>query len=367
MLGLLSVLFVADPMLQSLVSPYLGLVGGVVAFGWIALTVVKVRLLTQALALRLPRAAFALVAMGAAGIALLPFMLASNAQSQLWATTLVGAWLLALALVARPLYRRLVSRDDLDSWGETVLRRGAMGTWCIWGAAALGHAVFWSTEFGLRVDLWLYLVAPLVVAYLSRREGVTWGLASGTLLHALLLPQIFSAVAAMTAATLVLRGFRGPSERRAWSADATPSAHPYRVCQEAPAEPDVVLVCPDPLRPAAKRLYVGALACVYLALFSWSWQGGPLPTHELWLDVPVALLLALAMWRWRSVVAGLVFATIGSHVAWSAGWLPRSVSALELGVGVLAAGFVALLAGVLLDLRQRRPAGEEGAKGDLPG
>jgi hypothetical protein len=357
MLALLTVAYMVDLTLQTSVSAYLGWVGVVAALAWIALTALKLRLLVWSLRLRVSWSVYALALAGAAGIAVLPQLLAARALSVPLATMLIGWWIFgvaALALWTRP---RIESEDQLSPWGQRVLKQASSGSLMLWGLLAAGHVLWWTSQFSLMALVWFLTLAPLLATRLIRREVWVWVTVFAVLaLDAVTMPSGLWLVAPMAAIVLFLRGLRGPLERREGVTDAAPTVHPYRVAEQPPQPTEVTYVQPSPLRPEAKRLYIGALSCAYLGIWTIGWSGSFWLDHALWLDLLFGALLAVALWRWRwrAWPAALALSAMLTHLTVQSGWIPRPTSTAQLGLVVLIAGFVLLGAGLALNTLLRR-------------
>ncbi len=354
MLALLTIAYLVDLTLQTSVSAYLGPIGVIVALAWVGLTALKLRLLVWALRLRVSWSIDALALSGAAGLAVLPQLLAARAMSLPLATMVVGWWFFgvaALALWTRP---RVASRDALSPWGEKVLRLASSGGLTLSGVLAAGHVLWWTSQFSLMPLLWVVSVVPLLATRFIRREVSVWGTVLAVLaLNTVTTPTLFCLVAPLAAVVLTLRGLRGPLERRETEPAPGVAAHPYRLSERPPQPADATYIAPSPLRPEAKRLYLGALGCVYLAIWTIGWSGALWLEHTLWLDLVVGALLTLALWRWRwqAWPAALAIGVMVGHLTIQSG---RMASNTQLGLVMLIAGFVLLGGGLLLNTLLRR-------------
>jgi hypothetical protein len=143
LLGLLAVLYQADPSLLTERSAYLGLGGEVAVVVWLGVFVTKLVALASALRLRLSPSALAVPAFGALAIALLPRLLDGGEASRNGVVAVITFAVLAAGLWTR---REVTSTEPLDAWDEKVLRRSTRATWALWAALFVGHVAFSSVE-----------------------------------------------------------------------------------------------------------------------------------------------------------------------------------------------------------------------------
>lgn len=359
MLALLEVVYLCDLTLQTLVASHLGAVGVAASALWLALFVVKLHALAWALRLRLSPGAALLPSLGAAGLAILPHLLSHRVLVPRSATLLVVWWLFGLAAAGLWSERRVSSRDSLDRWGQTVLRRATRAAWIVWLVLPVGHLLWWSSDFDLRPLPLLFAAATLLATRWMKTEAGVWIAVILALVGvAHLEPVALCSAATMAALVLALRGWR-PQPVTVSRAASPTAAHPYRL--PPGSAPETESYRPAWHRPEARRLYLGALVLLWLALWSAGWQGGAWPAHRLWLDLPLSALLLLVAWRRRLYLALVPLVMVNGHLALERGLVSAPRSSLQWGVVVLASGFAALLVGLLVNWRARgRSHGSEG-------
>jgi hypothetical protein len=346
MLALLEVVYLGDLTFQTGVAPYFGSVGWLVSAAWLSLSCFKIAALAWALRLRLSLAAVLLPGLGAAGLAILPHLLHAEILDQRSAARVIALWLFALVGAGLWWRPRVESREALDEWGQTVLRRALCSVWTLWPVLVVGHAVWWSVDGDLGSPEGLFWAALLLSIHGVRREGWAWVLVGLAL--ALASTTWLSAAALMAAVVLALRSWR----RRARSCDAEdghPSVdHPYRSPGE-PADPALLrrrllLLVATPAAEA-RRYLVGGVFALYVSLWTMGWSGGVLPAHPLWLILGLTVCLLLLAWRGGRTLPALLEAGVLAHllVQWGMIGAPRSL--LQWGTMALSAGFALLVVG----------------------
>lgn len=345
MLAVLAMFYQGDLTLHTDTAPDLGPLGAVTSAAWLALFLAKLSALAWAMKLRLSREAAAAAALGAGGLALLPFVL--DHAGRHGAPALVMLWLFALsALQGRGV---ISSRAPLDEWGGTVLRRAVGLTWLFFAAQLAFHLRFWAEQGHVDVALFLPL-ALLVGTRWASSERATWALVSMTLLLVgALLPHLLSSTALVAAAVLALRGLDRWLARRSVQVQDSPGTAPYRAESVAtPSEPDE-----DTSSPA--RWFLGAALSLHLSLWTLGWSAGPFPSHVLPLDLLFSLLLAAAAFRFRMPLLLLPLVGLWSHATWQARLIPVPRTLMQWGGASIGTGFALLLAslGVSYWLRPR--------------
>jgi hypothetical protein len=235
----------------------------------------------------------------AIGLALVPWLLRDlDARS---ATALVGMWLFVLFGAGLWTSRRVRSLVVLGCSSSVVKDHLLLATWFGGAVMVLAHVAFWATQHARTLGLFVLIPVGLLLATrLCARERGVWALvASALAFGALLMPSQFVSIAGMAAAALVLRALRQPVVQP-HAVDAVPSFGPYRDEAGEPlatplARPTIEFVVAH--RRAMLRLFAGAIGCVYLAMWTPAWTGGPWPMHAWWLDL---LLVAItAIWAKR--------------------------------------------------------------------
>lgn len=363
MLALIEVVYLCDLTFHNGVSSMLEL-GALGSLGWWLLTLAKLRLLAWALRLRLARGVWLTTSAGAAVIAGYPHLLFAHVVGPAQAVPLTGAIVFVVGALALFCERRIESREPLDAWGRTVLRRARRATFAIWGGLGLAHLLFWSLQAEVPALLAILPALLLLYAARARRERNAWIAVAVTLAWlalcaslAPLSPLMVPTTLAMAAVALALRGWLGRHAPIAAGAEAP--CHPYRGAAPPPLEPPDPASPPRaPFGPQAIRCYAGALAFLHLALWSLGWQGGSWPAHLLPLDAALTILLALLAWRGRVRLALAPALAVWLHALATGGLVHGPSSTLGWGGLLLGVGFGALLLGVVVSCLLRSSARE---------
>ncbi len=349
MLALIIALYQCDLTLQTERSVYLGGPGVLATVLWLVSFGLKLRALAGAMKIRLSRSAFGVPLLGAAGLASIPWI-CRLAPSDV-ATPLVGIlvfWILAAGLWT---FRRIESRHLHASWGRTVMRRALRAVWVGWAVALVGHVLF-TGEYGPAFDPTIVVSIAFVLPMRAfRTESRVWAASAATLaVVALVGPQHFAATTVMVGTVLALRAFRTPTllSRQAQLVD-----DPYRFIDEPPRWPTWTLARSSPA--AFERLLAGAWTCLYLAIWTAGWDGGPWPHHTLWLDA--AFVGSALWWTVRRRTSCLLLSTVASAGHWVVvdRVLPTPQSTLQWSLTTIALGFamLAVALGVSVRLRAR--------------
>ncbi len=302
-LGLTAVVFLFDGTFQMEILACLEARG--VAAAWVVLAVLKLAALTFAFKLRATASAWVVPVVAAVAIAWVPQVLdrgSVDRQSVHLLATWLAAALAAWVLTVRP---RVACDAELDAWGETVLRRATNAAWAIWGGFYLAHLVAWGVIFDLPWTS-LYLVpALLLTAFRWQEEGMVWVAGAFAVGLATEVPVTVTPTALVVA---------GVFAWRLW-------------------------------QTGSRRLIVGAVLSLHMALRTIGWQSGPLPEAGLWLVLPTAAVLIILVWRLRltSAALALVAGAIGLREH-----LPQ-LGALGWGTVFLAGGFLSLITGVAIN------------------
>ena len=351
MVGLLAALYQCDLTMHVETSAYLGRVGAVAAFAWVALFALKLRLLAAALELRLSLSALLVPTLGAAGLALLPQLFRDvDTDARTTLTALVGFAVGASALWTS---RHVVSAVGFDYRG----RRAVRGTWLMWAGVALLHVAYWCVELG--VEPWgLVPAALLLTTRWLRRERAVWALAVLTpALVALTDAPSLPVTALMVAVVLALRALRSPLEPVPAAAPLEP---PYRGAGRSPgaeiaadAMPCTSFGSADPA--ARERLLLGSIASLHLAAWTTLSPGGLWCPHLLVLDGPLVIGCVIAAWRLRRWQPIVPLAPLGAHLVVQLGWVTAPRGAAQWGIGSIALGFALLGAGLVASWRAQRP------------
>lgn len=350
MLALITLLYQGDLTLHTETSANLGAVGAIASLAWLALFGGKLAALGRAMRVRIPRSAFGTAVAGASGLALLPWALPRLEPRA--GAALVMLWVFGLAASYRP--ASVESVVPLDAWGATVLRRTTRAAWAMWSALLVLHAGFWSLQLRLDVGAILPVVPLLLVARLAQTERRTWIVVVTTLaLTALVMPASFAAVAFIAGLVLAVRAKSALAAIETTTRERAAAVSPYRVGGRATVERTERVLVPTEGQASFQRLAVGAGSCLYLALATAGWAGGPLPEHVLAYDVVAAVVALVAALRFH-VRAALTPLAIGAgHFVVSARLVPAPKGALQWGGAAIALGFALLLASVAVSYRLR--------------
>ncbi len=340
--ALIAVLYQGDLALCSETYALHGALGKVATTAWLLLFAVKLRALAWALRLELSRSAFAIAVLGASGVALIPPLSRSVEPRALG--TIVGFWAFSVCAAALWTSRRVTSLAPLDAWGRTVLRRSLRAAWSIWGLLAAGHVVFWIGQYHLRPSI-LAPAALLLATRWMRREGhVLLAVATTVVFAARCVPHDLASAALMAAVVLALHALRRPVEPDV----AEPAEHEAYRGAHADVEPTDVA---PGFAVAAPAVVVRQLAwagwAVYLAAWTWSWSGGPLPAHAAPLDLVASLAAVVALARVRVWVAAAPLLATWAHWAIQTRLVRAPQSTLQWGVSCVGAGFGLLLASLV--------------------
>ncbi|MEM9189757.1 MAG: hypothetical protein AAGF12_11310 [Myxococcota bacterium] len=350
LLGLLAVLFQCDLTMQVEMYSYLDGLRWVAGALWFVLFFGKVAALRWAFRLSLPRRSYVLLGVAALGLAVLPQLFrrwSTESRTEgvlLWLFVLVAGWLWST---------RFFTANGLDS----KRTRTIAAAWAIF-AVLLGVRIGWW-GFEYRIDLLVLMpLALLLAARFIGSEVRVWATMTVALAAvALLFPAYFALYSFVAALLCVARSWRRPQRLED---DADPvlvspcpdAASPYRRPPPPPRFPSIVFV-PVAL-PARRRMLLGALATLYLAIWTRGWDGGAFPLHELWLDGAVVLMTLTLAYRWRSILPLLIPFGVVSHPLVQSGHIRAPESALGWAVVSVGAGFVLLIGNVAVALYLRR-------------
>lgn len=348
LLALLAALYQGDLALHTELCAVLGRQGALPSLLWLTAFVAKLFAFGAALRLRLARRAIATVLIGALALAGVPYLLPRLDADA--AGSLVGALVLVIgALAPRRPEEIATSKDTLDAWGKTVLRRSLGATFAIWGGLAALHVLFWAHERPIA----LFRVVPPVLALVLARgkhEGRLWVASLGGLAVATLVaPTWLSYGAFVVAAGLLVRAFSPLASTAVAERTERTAPSPYRAARNEPLrETERTVVYARVAPPERLRLLSGALVMGHLGAWSTGWQGGAFPSHVLLLDAAlVAFAVALVLTAGGRAILAYV-ATIGAHALVEARLVPVPSSATGWGVVTLGAGFVLLLLAIFV-------------------
>ncbi len=360
MLGLLVVLYQGDLTLLTERQVHLGAKGTVAAALWLALFVVKILALSRALRLRVSRSFLAIATAGAAGLVILPRVIAEDRGSV--GGAVVACWVFVLVAAVIWSRREVSSRVTLDDWQSTVLRRSLTATWTIGGLALALHVWLWCGELEGKPGL-LVPAAMLLVTRWIGSEALVWVIAFATTCGLRwIAPETTPVVAGMASVVLALRALTwrtpvavvanaalaGERYRRGWTSDGSP----IRVELHGVIDQGV-----------RARLLGGAAWMAWLAVWTLGATEKVLPPHGVVLDLALAATaIAVAWWTGRIFQAFAAPSLAFVHLVATSAWL-WSRSATEWGVSSITVGFVILIAslGVGWRLRERDEAvGDDG-------
>jgi hypothetical protein len=337
MLGLLAVLYQCDLTLHVETSAYLGDVGRVAAAVWVVLFVVKLVALAWALELRLSRSALLVPVAGAIGLAVLPQIFREVSPDT--RTALVALWVFGVGAAALFTERRIDSAIGYDVRG----RRAMLASWGISAILVLGHVLYWSAENGVELAA-LLPVAALLGTRWARRERIVWAIAIATLACVgVLAPTSISSTALMAAAVLTLRALRAPMRLTPTTVFRAP-VEPYRGFAPPPVVEDASVAFVRAPARERERLLVGAGACVYLSV--WTFTAPHWPSHVWPLDLGLVIACVLAAWRLRRALPLAPIVVTYAHFAIELGWIVAPRGTMQWGLASIALGF-AMLGGSL--------------------
>ncbi len=335
MLALLTALYQGDVTLHTETCAYLSKIGALASYAWFAIFVIKLHALAWAMRVRLSLMSYLTAAFGAAGLLIFPRALPFLGSGM--GSALMAFWLYSLCSLHS--FQEVTPAAPLDAWGAVVFRRAVRAIWLLWLALGLGHVFFWSTERSLQIAPFLAAAALWAVRKV-RRESRVWLLVASVLASAAwIVPDTFFITALIAALALGLRAWPKLGVQGAVNA---PSVSPYRATENGSSlRPP--LPAPFPFGDAArKRLFVGSLGSLYLAVWTSGWTGGAWPAHILALDMAMSLGMLLLIWRARIRTAVLPPAACLVHGVAIAGMIPVPHSLVAWGSTTVAAGFVVL-------------------------
>ena len=202
LLAFLVVLFQGDLTLLVETSVYFGGAGTLSVIVWLASFAAKLRALAWALRLELSRSAFAVPVLGAIG------MIVVSRSRNLFgvdaASLVLGA--VSFAVVAAGLWTRrdVRSKETLDAWGQTVLRRGLRASWATWLFLSAMHLSFWASDQRVSWGI-LVPVALLLATRFAAHETHIWaGVAAALLWTGATMPGAMVLIALLAGCTLAL-------------------------------------------------------------------------------------------------------------------------------------------------------------------
>ncbi|MCP4350590.1 MAG: hypothetical protein GY795_34415 [Desulfobacterales bacterium] len=308
-LGVIEIVFLFDCTFQTEIIATFGYTGIILTFLWIAMAGLKLFALTWIFRLKTSVSAFVIPILAAVGIAGFPHIL-GQANVDKTAIHLIATWF-GIGLAGFVILKRPQVKCDimLDKWGQTVLRRATLSAWMIWAGLYFYHVAIWLKLFDITLTISHIIPFVLLPVFISDTENGVWKGCLAAIAVSLLNPPGFSVTALVVGIVFAIQ---------AW-------------------------------RIREKRLYVGAVISLNVACWTIGWQNWPLPEMNLYLNLATAVILMLMGWRMRLYSAFLSVA-LGT-IAW---WIitgPHSL--LEWGILFLIIGFIALIAGVIINWRMR--------------
>ena len=333
-LGLLEVFFLFDCTFQTEIIASLEGTGSVLTITWISLIALKLTALARIYQLKISPAVLTIPLLAAVGVAGAPHMLQSAVIAKNW-THLLATWL-GFGLVYAVLFIRakVASAVSLDNWGQTVLRRSIKSAFMIWTGFYFYHVITWFGLFDIGPIPAHLAPFILLFPFLYKTEKSVWWCASLSFALTLLQPDLItvSPVALMTG---IASGLQAQ-------------------------------------RLGQRRLYVGAVVLIHIAIWTIGWRMWPPPPQKWWLNLSTGAVLLTMAWRMQ-LTSALVVAILGllpvlkkiifailsflktiflSIYSFLKAFLPQGP--LGWGILLLVVGFAALIIGVAINWSQRQ-------------
>lgn len=320
LLALITIAYQSDLTLHTETCAFLGGIGVIASIAWLAFFLGKLYALAWALRIRVGRRAVATAMLGAAGLALGPYLLqALDARA---AGGAIALFVFALGtLCPRAPEDAAATRVPLSEWGHTVLRRTVRAAWIMWAVLLGLHVLFWSSQRTIQLGAVVPALALLAMRGI-RRESRMW-MAVAALLGIVYLvsPAGLSGCALLAALALVIR--------------ATSAENPVATVERV-------------------RLATGGLFLIHLGVWTMGWRGGDLPPHLLALDAPLAFAVLLMVLRLRARAGLFPLAALGTHAAVATGLVSPPRTLFQYGMTAVALGFVLLVGALATSYRLRR-------------
>jgi hypothetical protein len=347
----IALLYQGDLILSTEMYPLLlPRVGATASMAWWVVFVAKLYALAWALELRFSLSAVAGPAIGAVGLAAIPYF-ARTLDSHAF-TAVVAIWLFAVFAAALWTSRRVTSRVALDAWGDAVLRRSTRAASILWGCLVLGHVFFWIVQYDVEGAALVPVAVLLATRWLERERSVLAVVVATLVLTAACVPHLFPLSAMMSAVVFALHAVRKPSapraEPRGGHGDAYRGAYPDET--RPPREPTFELAP----RNARVRLLTWAGYALYLAAWTASWSGGAWPAHVIALDVVISVAVALFVWNHRQWIVSWPLAASYVHWAIQSRFVRMPQSTVSWGVTTVSVGFGLLLVSLFTSWRIQR-------------
>lgn len=300
---------------------HLGFIGSALSVVWVVLVPVKAWLLGRALRTAVPPTILWLLAGGAAGLALMLQTLSMpdvNRAMVILIATWWGAALVALAVIGKP---EITWAGTADVAADDVSKRIVESLLMLLGGMYFYHVfnyVAWVGVDEMRVFGPMIGTAFLMVALLRDSEREIWIGMAFSLVASLMYPSATFVMCVLVTVALL-----------------------YRARQSANT-----------------RFLVGAVLTGYAATWFFAWTGVQPPSLPMWSTVVAGGLLVYLAWKMREPTAVLALAVGGLGIAGRYEFNPLLLlpqTRLGLGILLVAAGFLALTAGVGINWWLRSP------------
>jgi hypothetical protein len=290
---------------------------------WIIMVIIKINLLIWIFRLRVPLIARIIPVLGAAAIAIAPYILSfSNINKNLF--HLYFSWFgVILAFIVIWFRMAILCKDDLSEWGKTVLLRCTTAAWMIWGGFYFYHLISLGVFF--NIHLTSAHIAPfcIIIPFFFDEEKYIWGSLILSVLFSLAQPPVFWFACLCSLIVFVLKGWK---------------IRKY-------------------------TLYIGAVLSFYFLCLTIFWQKYPFPEPELWLNIVTGLLMLFIGWRYR-LLSALLFAGVGILIFLiSRG---RHYTLIQWGIFFISVGFIAMIFGIFLNWKQRDTHDDKLPEGNNP-
>ena len=308
-LAVMNIVFLFDCTYQTEHLSFAGTVGAFSTAIWVVLFAVKLIALTAIFRLKLPIIGFVVPILAAVGIAWAPYLFYHNmehAELIHLVMTWYGVVLAAVVLYFRP---AVMWRDKLDTNSQTMILRISKAAWLIWAGFFLFHLISWIRFFEVAVNLANIAPIFILLAFVSKKEEVTW---AGCILSV----TLSSAYPPFFWLTALLAG---------------------------------LVLCLNAWKHRQHRLYIGAILCFHFALATLYWKSGSFPEPEPWLPVLTGIGLIFIGWIFR-LISAFCLVVLGFLVFWNPRG-PRDI--MEWGSLFIAIGFASLIAGIIVNWKFR--------------
>ncbi|MBL8942363.1 MAG: hypothetical protein JNK45_04405, partial [Myxococcales bacterium] len=334
-------------------AAHLGPWGVVASLAWLASGIGRFFVLAWAMQLQLSRSARWLPVIGMGVMGLLPHLVrnvAAHDRPELVAVVVFA--LLAAGLWTR---RRVDLRVALDPWPMLVARRARLAVWLGWAVMLLVHASFWIRPLPSPSQLGIALPLGLLLAtrFMGRERFVWIAVGAALWITASYFAPWLWVVAAMSAVTFALRAWHQPTSVEL--APALGIADPYRTAVEGePAAPTTLLAFTTASAEARARLIPGVLACLYVASWTFGWEGGAPPPHAWWIELAAVVGAWLLARHAAAPLCAVVPAATMLHWTVVDRLIPMPASETGRALLAIAGGFVLLGLSLLASVRFRR-------------